>query len=271
MTNNILSETNYQKLLSDIKLLIENNQKHLETLMRERIISTYWQIGKRIEKEKLTTNANYYAAIISDLSQEVAIDATTLQRSVQFFNNYPDQPKSSNLTWSHYKNLLAIKDRNLRLVLENKAIENLWTRDQLQINITKESQNKKNNSEQIIRPTEANYLYKAKIIDVIDGDTILLNIDLGFDVIKKQRIRLAQIDAPEISTKEGQKSYLYLRDLAANLGNIVVRTNKIDIYGRYLGDVFFSNISNNQSKLSIFNEGSYLNQKLIDQKLAKII
>ncbi len=46
------------------------------------------------------------------------------------------------------------------------------------------------------------YLYKAKLVRVIDGDTIDLDIDLGFDVwLKKQRIRLAGIDSPECRTK----------------------------------------------------------------------
>ena len=276
MNKNILSRENYQKLLSDIKSLIENNKKDLERLMRERIINSYWQIGKRIDQEKLTSNANYYATIIDDLSQEIAIDAATLRRSVQFFHHYPKKPKNNHLTWSHYKNLLAIKDNDLRLDLEKKAIKNSWNRDQLQINIKKASlepsENLVNDSKKIIRPKIANYLYKAKIIDVIDGDTILLNIDLGFNVLKQQRVRLAQIDAPEIKSPKGQKAYSYLRDLAANLGEIVIRSNKIDIYCRYLGDLFYSNSeSNNQSKLAVFQEGVYLNQKLLEKNLVKLI
>ena len=46
------------------------------------------------------------------------------------------------------------------------------------------------------------YHYKAKLVRVIDGDTIDVDIDLGFDVwLKKQRIRLAGIDAPECRTR----------------------------------------------------------------------
>jgi len=46
------------------------------------------------------------------------------------------------------------------------------------------------------------YHYKAKLVRVIDGDTIDVDIDLGFDVwLKKQRIRLAGIDAPESRTR----------------------------------------------------------------------
>ncbi|MFT6333056.1 MAG: endonuclease YncB(thermonuclease family) [Lentimonas sp.] len=44
----------------------------------------------------------------------------------------------------------------------------------------------------------ANYLDRAKIINVVDGDTLLL------DVIKRQRFRLAQIDCAEMKTPEGK-------------------------------------------------------------------
>jgi len=49
-------------------------------------------------------------------------------------------------------------------------------------------------------PTEAPYTYRAEVVDVIDGDTVDLHIDLGFYVwIRFQRIHLAGIDAPEPS------------------------------------------------------------------------
>ncbi len=53
------------------------------------------------------------------------------------------------------------------------------------------------------------YHYKAKLVRVIDGDTIDVDIDLGFDVwLKKQRIRLAGIDSPECRTKNKAEKVL---------------------------------------------------------------
>ncbi len=45
------------------------------------------------------------------------------------------------------------------------------------------------------------YNYNAKCIRVVDGDTIDAEIDLGFDVKVKKRIRLAGINAPESRTR----------------------------------------------------------------------
>ena len=55
------------------------------------------------------------------------------------------------------------------------------------------------------------YHYKAKLVRVIDGDTIDVDIDLGFDVwLKRQRVRLAGIDAPESRTRNKAEKVLGL-------------------------------------------------------------
>ena len=46
------------------------------------------------------------------------------------------------------------------------------------------------------------YLYKAKITKVYDGDTCTAIIDFGFHIQQTMRLRLAEIDAPEIRGKE---------------------------------------------------------------------
>ncbi len=56
------------------------------------------------------------------------------------------------------------------------------------------------------------YHYKAKLLRVVDGDTIDVDIDLGFDVwLRKQRIRLAGIDTPESRTRNKAEKALGLQ------------------------------------------------------------
>lgn len=89
-----------------------------------------------------------------------------------------------------------------------------------------------------------NYKYKAKVVSIYDGDTITVDIDLGFDVILKNRkIRLYGIDTPEIRGEErpdGLVSRDYLRDLIGDQ-EIVLETikDKTGKYGRYLGIVHY--------------------------------
>mgnify|MGYP000188654766 FL=1 len=124
----------------------------------------------------------------------------------------------------------------------------------------------------IRRPMDPSYLYKAKIIDVVDGDTLILQIDLGFDVLKKQRVRLTQIDAPEIKSAAGRASHRYLRDLCARIEEVAVKTNRVDIYGRFLADVFYLEGAKKRGTTQgdIFRDGIYLNQRLVDEGVARV-
>jgi micrococcal nuclease len=82
------------------------------------------------------------------------------------------------------------------------------------------------------------YQYKCKILKVIDGDTVDVATDLGFDIRLNMRVRLAGIDAPEMNTAEGKASRLWLIDAMPvesewTLATIKDRREK---YGRYLGE-----------------------------------
>lgn len=274
MQNNILSAANYKKLATKIGNLIEQNQQQAKALMRNQLALTYWEVGKIISQENLTQNANYRSLILEQLSLELSLDKSTLTRCIQFFQSYPEKPQISNLTWSHYRQILAIKDENLRVTLEEEVKNKNWNVAKLNsaIQDSKTTKNKIFSRNKLKRPTNPSYLYRAKIINVIDGDTILVNIDLGFKVIKEQRVRLSQINAPEMKTNEGKKSFQYLRDFCASLNEIVIKTNKIDIYGRYLGDVFYSKVqgTNKVSHGEIFQKGIYLNQQLVSKGFAQI-
>ena len=121
----------------------------------------------------------------------------------------------------------------------------------------------------LTRPQEATYVYKAEVARVIDGDTLLLRIDLGFTVWKEQRIRLAGIDCPSIDEPKGREAFEYVREQMTKVDFVMVKTNKIDIYGRYVGHIFYSFKTENKDK--IFSEGRYLNQELVDHELARVI
>lgn len=89
------------------------------------------------------------------------------------------------------------------------------------------------------------YTYRVrKVHKVVDGDTIDVDIDLGFNVSFYQRVRLAGIDTPESRTTNKQEKELGLEvkkklgELLANAKDVVIRTEKPDStekYGRILG------------------------------------
>lgn len=89
------------------------------------------------------------------------------------------------------------------------------------------------------------YEYRVKeVVRVIDGDTIEVLIDLGFDLTKKERVRVAGVDTPEVRTKDSQEKSLggdasqFAKEWFSQEGEIIVRTEKDGKYGRMLG-VFY--------------------------------
>jgi micrococcal nuclease len=83
-----------------------------------------------------------------------------------------------------------------------------------------------------------------KVTKVVDGDTIDVEIDLGFSIAFSSRVRLAGIDTPESRTTDknekalGLEAKKKLSDLIANAKSVVIRTEKMDSsekYGRILG------------------------------------
>lgn len=84
--------------------------------------------------------------------------------------------------------------------------------------------------------------YKAHLVRVIDGDTVDLEVDLGFRVSFQERFRLNRINAPEVKGDERTKgiaSTNKLRDLIA-MGEITIKTIKDEKekYGRYLVEIY---------------------------------
>jgi micrococcal nuclease len=97
--------------------------------------------------------------------------------------------------------------------------------------------------------------YRAYVRRIYDGDTITVDIDLGFDVIlHKQKIRLTKINAPEVRGPErevGLKSRDALREKIGNKWVVLKTTqDKKGKYGRWLGEIFVEDISINDWMLS---------------------
>jgi len=103
--------------------------------------------------------------------------------------------------------------------------------------------------------SERNWCYKMyeyyvrKVENVVDGDTIDVLIDLGFDILFQSRVRLAGIDTPESRTKDlmekalGIESKEYLKKALKDAKSVVIKTEKMNSsekYGRILGWVYIN-------------------------------
>jgi len=105
--------------------------------------------------------------------------------------------------------------------------------------------------------------YVKQVTKVVDGDTIDVVIDLGFDISFNTRVRLAGIDTPESRTRDltekalGLESKKYLADRLKNAKNIVIKTEKINStekFGRVLGWLYV-NGEGNSINVEMINKG----------------
>lgn len=95
--------------------------------------------------------------------------------------------------------------------------------------------------------------YVKEVTNVVDGDTIDVVIDLGFDISFSSRVRLAGIDTPESRTTDkmekvlGLESKEYLKKAIKAAKTVVIKTEKMDSsekYGRILGWVYLDGSGN---------------------------
>jgi micrococcal nuclease len=103
--------------------------------------------------------------------------------------------------------------------------------------------------------------YVKKVTKVVDGDTIDVDIDLGFDISFSSRVRLAGIDTPESRTRDkmekalGLEAKAYLKSQIDSAKTIVIKTEKMNSsekYGRILGWLFLdgSTVSMNEKMIA---------------------
>jgi len=111
--------------------------------------------------------------------------------------------------------------------------------------------------------------YVKKVTKVVDGDTIDVEIDLGFDISFSSRVRLAGIDTPESRTTDkmekalGLEAKAYLKREIDAAKTVVIKTEKMDSsekYGRILGWVFLdgATVSLNEKMITDGHAWGYL-------------
>jgi micrococcal nuclease len=92
------------------------------------------------------------------------------------------------------------------------------------------------------------YEYRARCINVVDGDTVDLIIDLGFRMSTTQRVRILGVDTPELHDtdpitrdKANQARTFTISKLLMNQTSaLTIKTEKSDSFGRWLAEVWYN-------------------------------
>ena len=116
------------------------------------------------------------------------------------------------------------------------------------------------------------YDYKCKVVKVVDGDTVDVDIDLGFGIwMKKERVRIMGIDTPESRTRDLEEKY-YGKLSKAHLvsileeGDVQLQSHDKGKFGRILGELFIgdSTYSVNQQMIDECHAVPYFGQSKDD-------
>ncbi len=209
------------------------------------------------------------------------------------------------LSWTHIKTLLTIPEKEVRVAYEEKIVENNLSSRELIDLIREENGNSKTKalpllsvirtapyiyrlktvrgesrldlgfniylpaSKEVLSSVQIgdaqHYTYKAFVLEVVDGDTLWVDIDLGFPPTTVQKLRLRGLDAPELGSPEGQAAKDYVANCLQKCPFIAIKTYWRDKFDRYLVDVFYDKKETDLNKLVA--NGKFLNQELLDKGL----
>jgi endonuclease YncB( thermonuclease family) len=282
-----LTTTNYQKLRDDLVSLLQKGQQDALNKLNEIRVSTYWQMGKRLSEEKELIDSDQSGTSMSQLSKDLQLELTLLYRILQFYRTWPDGvPKiedAATLSWAHFTELLAIKDSNERDYYFEEASKESWSRNTLRKAVQKDlftasKQPKPKDAKVLARSTDALYTYKAIVENIVDGDTLAVRIDLGFNVWVSQRIRFRGINTAELIKGgvpagevpgRGEQAKTFVQEKLKDIEFIVIKTYKTDMYGRYVADVFYHPTI--KKKEDVYSKGFYLNEDLLNAGLVDLM
>ena len=113
------------------------------------------------------------------------------------------------------------------------------------------------------------YEYACKVQRVVDGDTVDVVLNLGFDIMYKSRVRLYGIDTPESRTRNldekarGKMAGAFLKNKIDAGEKVVIQTKLKDSrgkFGRVLGNIVVDGVNINQLMVENFHAAVYFGQ-----------
>lgn len=273
----------YLTLTRDLNAILQAGQINALQQLQEIRAQTYWQMGRRLAQIPEIKKAKSLPPLwMERLLRDLTLSRSQLSRILKFYFTYPKglpkMHRKKPLSWGAHVALLPLQDETERSFYLQKAIEQGWGVQQLrdalkqklyQTNLLITGSPSKKKQVRLQRPTTGLYLYQAVVERVIDGDTLLVNLDLGFDVWKKQRLRLRAIDCAELKTKPGQEAKAFVERRLSATELVILKTYKMDLHGRFVCDVFFK--PGESDKQKVFQEGIFLNELLVEHQHAIVV
>ena len=174
----------YDQLVKAIREAHHAAEKRVEVAVEQEKVREMWETGGLIREHILLNQerAEYGKEVLKKLSKDLGVSRTELSYMLQFSRAYPIFPAPEILSWSHYRELLVIKDSEDRSVIAREAEREKWSQKRVRKEIKKRKL--KTADPQMDEPV-------AKLAELRLGKTgqyqiIKMNgklkVDLGFEV-----------------------------------------------------------------------------------------
>ena len=129
-------------LFEEISAIIEKGRREISLQANHGAVLIFWQVGNRINKEILDNKrADYGKQIVSNLAEQLkskygrSFELRNLRRMMQFAEQFSDfeivSPSATQLSWSHFIEILPLKTQEAKLFYLNEAVRGLISRDDL--------------------------------------------------------------------------------------------------------------------------------------------
>lgn len=146
----IIKYSKTDNVLNDICSIIDSARDYAFQSVNIALVERNWLIGYRIAEEELKgqDRANYGVEVIKNLSKELTkeygkgFDRSNLYRFLNFYKNFPEivdavsRQSKTLLSWTHYRTLLQVLDKEAREWYEKEALSQTWSVRTLQRNIS---------------------------------------------------------------------------------------------------------------------------------------
>ncbi len=140
----------HKNLLTDLQQIIDSGKRQVTAQVNSTLTLTYWHIGKRINNDVLQNQrAEYGKQIVKSVSKKLveqygkSFEPRNLRRMMQFAELFPDitivSPLATQLSWSHFMEILPLKKEEARLFYAQKAAESLWSKRELRKQIERKA------------------------------------------------------------------------------------------------------------------------------------
>lgn len=137
-------------LLNDLTEIIDLGKKQLTNSVNRTITLVYWQVGHKINTQILKNErAEYGKKIVPLLAAQLEklygrqFNVKNVRRMMQFASSFPDfsivPPLAAQLSWSHFIELIPLKNELARSFYANKASAEIWSRNELRRQIERKA------------------------------------------------------------------------------------------------------------------------------------